>query len=346
MKANLKNINRVRCKLADGSVQTYYYYGKGGPRIHGEPGTPEFLENYTAASKARPESTAKVLFHVLRRYQDSADFARLADRTRSDYVKHVKKIETKFGKLPLIALKAKKSRGVILEWRDELARSSVRQADYTIAVLKAVLSWADDRGLIEANPLERVRKLYRSTRADSVWTKADVDAFYANASHSLQFAMFLALATGQRQGDILKLRWSDYQGGTIRLRQQKTGTRVAIELTALERAQLEAEPKRGPQMVTNESDRPYTSHGFSSSWRKAAKRAGIVGLTFHDLRGTAITRWAIVSGWTHAKISGVSGHSLADVGRILDTVYISRESLLGDGADILPMSTNRLGANG
>jgi hypothetical protein len=38
----------------------------------------------------------------------------------------------------------------------------------------------------------------------------------------------LALETGQRQGDLLALPWSAYDGQWVRLRQAKTGRRVNI----------------------------------------------------------------------------------------------------------------------
>jgi hypothetical protein len=40
-------------------------------------------------------------------------------------------------------------------------------------------------------------------------------------------------------------------------------------------------------------------------------------VTFHDLRGTAVTRLALV-GCIEAEIAAITGHSLRDVGRILD----------------------------
>ncbi len=37
----------------------------------------------------------------------------------------------------------------------------------------------------------------------------------------LQAALLLALWTGQRQGDLLRLTWKDYDGAYIRMRQSK-----------------------------------------------------------------------------------------------------------------------------
>jgi integrase len=63
----------------------------------------------------------------------------------------------------------------------------------------------------------------------------------------------------------------------------------------------------------------------------AARKAGIVGITFHDLRGTAVTRLAIV-GCTEAEIATITGHSLRDVRSILDTHYLARDPALAESA--------------
>ncbi|MFL5101979.1 MAG: hypothetical protein ACJ8E5_15410 [Xanthobacteraceae bacterium] len=63
--------------------------------------------------------------------------------------------------------------------------------------------------------------------------------------------------------------------------------------------------------------------GFRASWRKACVAAGIVGVTFNDLRGTAVTRLAL-AGCTEAEIATITGHSLRDVRSILDAHYAPR----------------------
>jgi integrase len=61
------------------------------------------------------------------------------------------------------------------------------------------------------------------------WNKAERVAV---ASPGLTMAALLALWTGQRQGDLLRLPWSAYDGKYIRLRQSKTGRRVTIAPTS------------------------------------------------------------------------------------------------------------------
>src|SRR5258707_12249051 len=87
------------------------------------------------------------------------------------------------------------------------------------------------------------------------------------------------------------------------------------------KAALDATPKRSTVILTSTDNKPWTEDGFRSSWRKACAAAGVIGLTFHDLRGTAVTRLA-VAGCTAAEIAPIPRHSLPDVGAILDRHYL------------------------
>ena len=152
-----------------------------------------------------------------------------------------------------------------------------------------------------------------------------------SAPAHLHLPLLLALWTGQRQGDFLGLPWSAYDGTHIRLRQRKGGARFVIPVGAPLKAALDATPKRTTIILTSSEGKPWTSDGFRASWGKACKRAGVVGLTFHDLRGTAVTRLAL-AGCTEAEIATITGHSLRDVRSILDTHYLHRDPALAESA--------------
>ncbi|NOZ32988.1 MAG: tyrosine-type recombinase/integrase, partial [Alphaproteobacteria bacterium] len=127
------------------------------------------------------------------------------------------------------------------------------------------------------------------------------------------------------------LPWSAYDGKTIRLKQSKTGVRVTVPIGAPLKAMLDGMKKRGPLVLTTLKGRAWTAHGFQSSWRKARSKAGITGLTFHDLRGTAVTRFS-VAGATLQEIATLTGHSLRDVQSILDTNYLDRDLAMAESA--------------
>jgi integrase len=299
--------------------------------LRGEPGTAEFIASYNEAVARKTVQPEGALLSVLRAYQASAEFAGLAARTRADYITHIKAIEKQFSDFPLSALTDRRTRGIFMKWRDGLAAKSRRQADYAWQVLARVLSWSHDRGLALANPCARGGRLYRGSRADKIWTADDEATFLKSASAHFHLPLLLALWTGQRQGDLLRLPWSAYDGTHIRLKQSKTHTRVVIPVGAPLKAALDGATKYGPLILPNSLRRPWTSHGFQSSWGIAARKAGIVGVTFHDLRGTAVTRLAIV-GCTEAEIATITGHSLRDVRSILDANYLHRDPTLAKNA--------------
>lgn len=334
MRVKLKGINRITKRLADGTAVTYFYAWKGGPRLVGKPGSPEFIASYNEALASRKSTPAGTLVSILDAFESSSDFRQLADRTRADYKKHLRAIAAEFGDFPLSAMTDRRCRGEFLAWRDRLAVTSRRNADYRFAVFARALSWAFDRGLTSLNPLERPGRLYRANRNESVWTDADEAAFLAKAPPHLHLALTLALWTGQRQGDLLRLTWTAYDGETIRLRQRKTGARVAIPVGAPLRAALEkakASKKGAVTILATEGGRTWTESGFRASWRKACEKAGVRDVTFHDLRGTAVTRLAL-AGCSEAEIATITGHSLRDVGAILDAHYLKRDGGLAESA--------------
>jgi len=334
MRVRLKGINSITKRLADGSRRTYWYAWKGGPALRGKPGTPEFIASYNEAVARKVEPPRGMLLSVLHGYQASEDFRKLADSTRRSYIALIKRIESKFGDFPLSALTDRRTRGIFLEWRDKIAiDSGRRQADYAWTVLARTLSWALNRGLIGANPCEKGGRVYNGSRADKVWTADDESAFIRNAPAHLHLPLVLALWTGQRQGDLLRLPWSAYDGTRIRLRQSKTGARVSIPVGAPLKVALDAAAKAkcGPIILTSSDNRPWTSDGFRASWRKACQKAGIVGVTFNDLRGTAVTRLALAE-CTEAEIATITGHSLHDVRSILDAHYLHRDPALAESA--------------
>jgi len=181
--------------------------------------------------------------------------------------------------------------------------------------------------------------LYRAARIENVWTDADEQAFHAKAPAHLRLALTLALWTGQRQGDLLRLNWTACDGKTIRLHQRKTKVPVVILLgapllaaleTAKARYRLEKKPLPATILAT-ERGTSWTESGFRASWRKACIKSGVTGLMFHDLRGTAVTHLAI-AGATVPEIAAITGHSLKEVGNILDAHYMHRDPALGEAA--------------
>lgn len=317
MRHNLEHVHAVRKRLASGRVATYYYHRRTRKPIRGALGTSEFLASYIEAGKVDRAVGSQTLGDLIQLYRQSRDFASKAQRTRRDYDEQLAHLDDIWGNMPLDIVEDRSFRQGIKDERDRLAERSERRADYFVTVLSIVLSYGVDGGVLRNNHTKGIGKLYSADRAEKIWSDRDVAAFQAIASPELRLALRLALDTGQRQGDLLRVPWSALDAAAISLRQSKTGADVVIPCTKELRAALEMAPRRSTLILTNSKGQPWTPDGFRSSWQKACRAAGITGVTFNDLRGTAVTRLA-EAGCTVPEIASITGHSLKNAATILE----------------------------
>ena len=68
MRMQLRGVNCVTKRLADGTRRTYYYAWKGGPALRGKPGTAEFVASYNEAVAKKIAPPTGVLLALLFRF--------------------------------------------------------------------------------------------------------------------------------------------------------------------------------------------------------------------------------------------------------------------------------------
>ncbi|MUZ65302.1 tyrosine-type recombinase/integrase [Agrobacterium vitis] len=335
MRVELKGLHKTTKLLADGRKQAYYYAWKGGPRIMALFGTPEFAEEFRRLTRDRSAQATDTLAYIISLYK-RMEMPRLKPSTRATYHPYIKTIEIEFGDMQIRAVEETGSRAVFLEWRDSMA-ATPRAADIAWSVLQRIMAFGVHMEKLKRNPCTNAGRLAETgTRREIIWTPPDLSRFRAAASQQLADALTLAIWTGQRQGDLLRLQWSAYDGKHIRLKQGKTGRRVAILVSGtlgkmLDRLKAENEARKVQSLtiLTNQRGRTWTSSGFKTSWGKATKKAGITGLTFHDLRGTFITM-ARRAGASIEDIAKASGHTTKDIHSVLETHYLADDLEQGD----------------
>jgi integrase len=337
VRAKIKGVNTTHKRLSDGTVRTYYYHRSTSASLPGKPGSPEFIAAYAAAEKMLLKRHSGTFSGLVRDYTDSPFFHDKADATKREYIRMLTNAEAHFGTMPLEALNDFKVKRVFIKWRDEIASASgPREADNRLSVVSAMLSWAANEAVvIEKNHLVGFRRLYHSDRSDMIWLPKHIEAFMSVAPVELQRALMVALHSGQRQGDLLRLSWSNYDGGSLNLRQSKTGRKVTVPCTPALKASLDAIPRNAAVILTTVTGRPWKPRHFKSQWAKAAAAAGVdaTGLHFHDLRGTAVTLLA-EAGCTVPEIASITGHPMQSAERIIEK-YMSRTRGLASRAIML-----------
>lgn len=334
MKVDLVGVHRVKKKLADGSWKFYHYAWRGGPAMGSDPESTDFVAEFVRLTRERPDAPFQgCMAEIVREYLKSPAYTTLKPSTKEGYDIAIKAIETEFFAMTARQICETGSRLLFLQWRDEIARTHPRKADLFMSVLKRILWFGMDREMIERHPLEKVEKVSDGTRRDVIWTDDEIDLFRFGrkgedgewlvkpAPEPLVRAMMLALWTGQRQGDLLMLTWTAYDGNSIALRQSKTGAHVRVKVSDELKVCLDA-VKRGKavNILTNKQGISWST-GFKSSWRKAVEKAGIENRTFHDFRGTFVTL-AYRNGSSIKEIAEVTGHSEKDAEGIIRKHYL------------------------
>jgi integrase len=327
MKVELRGIAKVTAK-----GRTYYYAWRGGPRLRGEPGSPEFHASYNEAVESRriPEPSRFKSLVVL--YRASSEYKKLADRTRKNWSPWLDRIADYFGELRIAQFdRPEKIRPVIRRWRNQWT-DKPRTADYGMQVLSRVLSYAvDPLGKIAGNPCEGIKRLYSGDRSEIIWTEADLKQLKAGGTgkpcpQEIKNAVDLAAHTGLRLSDLLRLSWSHVGEDAITLFTGKSrGRREAIiPLYDELRDVLAHIPKRSTTILTNQRGRPWKPDGFGTAFNRAKIGAGMADrdLHFHDLRGTAATRFYI-AGLSERVIAEILAWSEDQVERIIRR-YVAR----------------------
>lgn len=336
MRVQISGVNTTTKKKNGVVVATYRYHRATGARLKAEPGTPEFLAEYAAAEANISKSKEGDLAALIRDFQQSIVWKKRAESTKKEYIRIFKFWEGKYGSCPLDALADKKFRKAVLDWHAKFAETKPREADNRVAVLARVLSWAARDSDLKANVLDTFTRAYEGDRSDKIWLPEHVEAFMAVANDEMRLALVLALHTGQRQGDIRKMAWSNYDGTHLKVRQGKSqrgdkpGRLVRIKCTNALKATLDALPRRSPLIMPTKTGRAFQKRYLARQWEETATTAGVTGLNFHDLRGTTVTL-LFEAGCTIGEIVDVTGHSVRTAQDILDK-YLARTGRMADSA--------------
>ncbi len=330
-KINLKGVAKVAAK-----GKTYYYAWRGGPRIMADIGTPEFIEEFNAlrnpqSNLDRSKFGAWPWLYRAHKEKDGCGgkkpYCALAKSTKKNWDPLIDDAQERFGKLSVRLLDRPTFKKDIREWRKQWT-DTPRMADLALQALSRVCSFMVAQGAIAVNPCAGFGSLYESDRSELIWPDDYLTKLYAAASRGVADVVRLGELTGLRQGDCLRLKWTQIDQLHIKKPTRKSrGKQTAnIPIYRQLREFLATIPRRGEYVLTNSHGRPWKT-GFGSSWQDAMDRAGLgeSGLHFHDLRGTACTRF-YAAGLTLRDIADIMGWSEESVQSMIDK-YVSRDAL-------------------
>jgi integrase len=221
----------------------------------------------------------------------------------------LKVLKTEYGDVALAKIDGPMLSGMIRQWQGRVGANSIR---LYLAVLSHLYNIArKEWGMVDLmNPVELVRKPKLPQGRDRRLVGDEEErllAACAAMNPELADIVTVAIETAMRQGEIMGLEWRHVHwiDHTVYLPDTKNGTARLVPLS--ERA--EAALQRQQQRATGKDGRvwKYTNEGLRASYNKAVKRAGIAGLTFHDLRHEATSRFC-ERGLPIMTVQAITGH--------------------------------------
>ena len=181
--------------------------------------------------------------------------------------------------------------------RDRLKTLKPASVNRELAALSKIFRLAIQQKLTADNPVSQVKKLVENNARTRYLTHDEearlFDAILLNPI--LTAIVVLAIHTGMRKGEILKLEWKDvdWQAIQVHVRDTKSGHDRFVPMNAIVQAELKSLPRTKAARFLFPGD-GTTGHlvEIKKAWSTALKLAHITGFHFHDLRHTAGSRFA------------------------------------------------------
>jgi integrase len=305
----MKGVNKVTV-----SGRIYYYDRRTGERLPDD----EKARRARMLEIARGEATARkrpgygTIAELIATFRGRPEYLRLAANSRRAYGRLLDSLMEDVGTHQVSEI----DREFVVVVRDSLA-ATPRTADMMIAVLRRLLAYAVERPSqyrLAFNPAIGVKRIGVNNPYQA-WPDALVDAFRARAYPELRLAMELGLGTGQRISDCAAMLWSQYDGRTVRLRQQKTKTPLVIPASRELIAALTDAPRRAAVILTTRTGRPWRADHLRPELARVVRELGFPGYSFHGLRKRTGALLA-EAGCTEREIMAVLGHKSAAMARL------------------------------
>lgn len=219
------------------------------------------------------------------------------------------------------------TREVIAMARDELQGTpkqrgngprSAADVNRTLAALSSACSFAvKELGWLDRNPLELVSKPSEKKGRVRFLSEEELPRFLQQCRESsnsqLYLAVVLALTTGARQSEVMKLHWPqiDLIRRTATLHDTKNGDSRHIplsgEVVSLLRKLQQQQPPGEDRLFPSKAGSSTHYLDLRTPFKNALKASNIVDFHWHDLRHTAAS-YLTMSGTTALVLSKILGH--------------------------------------
>jgi len=162
-------------------------------------------------------------------YEKELERRKLATKTIESYDRFLRTIKESIGSVPIEEIDTKVLSDFLAPWRDD---GKATMHNRIRNFMKDVFGTAIAHGVIKTNPIEYIK----TEKVTVARARLSLEQFVMICNSTPELYPWakpcfeLALLTGQRIGDIQAMKWADIRDDKIYIIQQKTGSRVAIDV--------------------------------------------------------------------------------------------------------------------
>lgn len=318
----LKYVHQWVDKRQGGAKARYYFRRPGFARLPlpGLPGSAEFMDAYQAALASQlpkpigaGRTKAGSIGALIVSYFGSPSFLALETGTRHNYRLILEKFRSEHGDKPVASLNRKHINAMLAQ-----KVMTPAAANRWLRLLKVLMQLAVEEGWRKDNPTSGIKPIKNKTDGFHTWDETEIAQF--ENCHPIgsraRLALALLLYTAQRRSDVIRMGRQHVRDGVVHVRQQKTGSMLAIPLHPALAAIIAATPSEHLSFLINRFNEPFTAAGFGNWFRDACNAAGLPKhCAAHGLRKAACRRLA-EAGCSANVIASISGHTtLSEVAR-------------------------------
>ncbi len=281
--------------------------------IKAQEGTAEFDRQYWDILTGKRAEAKRSWTALIELFRQSDKWTSFSPRYRSDLEKVFQYLEEKIGKSDVSRL----TQPDIYDAMDK-NKHRVRFANYiptAISMLSKLAirkRWRLDNPALDIEPL-KVPKTRKKPHLP--WPDWAVDLMRSNGEPLARLIFEIGVGSVQRPGDWVGFTWGDYDGDTLKLRQNKTDMPLLLPCTRALRAALDQAkadlgfaPMPNRHILAKATGDPMNYHSMAKIMIAERKRLDLMAFDQHALRyrGVMELAWA---GCDDDEIASYSGHT-------------------------------------
>jgi len=173
--------------------------------------------------------------------------------------------------------------------------STPNMANRVISFLRVVFAHAVEWQEVDSNPCLGIMR-HAEPKRKRYLTDEEFAAIRAHATPRLQVIMDILYLTGQRVGDVLKIKRADLTEAGIAFTQEKTGASLIVRWKPELRSAVEQAKALGRNVVSPNlfqtrahGGRPPSYGVTRDQWDEAVAAAGVEDAHIHDIRAKSLT---------------------------------------------------------